>query len=203
MPGPVHSSSGLQKVLIVEDDHGTRTRIAAALRSANFDPIEANDGEDGLRKLRAAMPVSAIVLDLILPRLNGWEFRERQLRDPELAAIPTVVITIKRLGAHDLYALKMEEAVQKPFDDQRLLDILTRACQPEGANDQTTLYWSKTGHVGCARHAPVRGSREWEAGGWAVITAAANSRIVYRCEQCSPDHSPIDRSRRKSSVSRV
>jgi two-component system, chemotaxis family, chemotaxis protein CheY len=188
---------GSPRVLVVEDDQSARSRLVTALGTSGFQPVEAADGEEGLRKLRTEGPVSAIVLDLILPGLDGWTFRERQLRDPLLASIPTVVVSVRPLGARDLYALHVSEALQKPLDELQVLGVLERACRDDAG--APALFWSKRGVVACVMHAPAISSPEWEREGWAPLTSgSAYHRVAYVCQQCSPERSPIDRSRRKA-----
>jgi CheY-like chemotaxis protein len=185
------------RVLVVEDDEGARSRLVATLGTSGFQPLEAGDGEEGLRKLRTEGPVSAIVLDLILPGVDGWAFRERQLRDPLLASIPTVVVSVRALAARELYTLHVNEALQKPLDEVQLVGVLERACRDTGTGPN--LFWSRRGVVACVMHAPAAGSPEWERDGWSPLTlGSAYHRVVYACQQCSPDRSPIDRSRRKT-----
>ena len=109
MPAPIQvearpSTSSSGSVLIVEDNDTTRRRMSTVLRRYGYDVVEAADGLDALKKVTAAR-FDAILLDLVLPHVDGWQFRATQLRHPELACIPTVIVTVQPLGAPERYAL--------------------------------------------------------------------------------------------------
>ena len=93
------------RVLVVEDGESTRQHIAGVLRREGYEIAEAVDGLEALRKVSAAS-FDAIVLDLLMPNVNGWQFRQTQLRHPELAGIPTVIVTVRSLREPDRYVLQ-------------------------------------------------------------------------------------------------
>ena len=72
------------RVLLVEDDADLRDALAEALTESGLDVTTAVDGSDGLGKLRDVRP-DVVVLDLMMPKLDGWQFRVAQRRDPVLA----------------------------------------------------------------------------------------------------------------------
>jgi CheY-like chemotaxis protein len=80
------------RVLLVEDDDDLREALADALTERGHDVVMAADGLDGLRKLRDAGP-DVVVLDLMMPQLDGWQFRIAQRGDPMLATTPVVAIS--------------------------------------------------------------------------------------------------------------
>ncbi|HVV52843.1 MAG TPA: response regulator [Polyangia bacterium] len=77
----------------MEDDADIREVMTAVLEDRGFSVICAPNGRAGLEQLRAGATPEVIVLDLMMPVMDGWAFREAQLSDPRLADIPTVVIT--------------------------------------------------------------------------------------------------------------
>jgi CheY-like chemotaxis protein len=81
-----------KRVLVVEDDPAARRRLAALLDGHGYLVRTAGDGLEALAHLRANPPPDLILLKLRLPVLDGWEFRERQRRDPDLACVPVVVL---------------------------------------------------------------------------------------------------------------
>jgi CheY-like chemotaxis protein len=104
--------------LIVEDDHLIREAIAEALDEEGFDVVEAANGREALEKLHAER-ASLVLLDLMMPVMDGWRFREAQLRDPEISSIPVVVLS----------AVKDENVpaaryFSKPCDLDELLDTV-------------------------------------------------------------------------------
>ena len=101
------------RVLLVEDDADLREALGEALVESGHVVIEAVDGDDGLGKLRDARP-DVVVLDLMMPRLDGWQFRVAQRRDPVLAATPVVAISASS-GAHAA-AVDADVFLAKPLD---------------------------------------------------------------------------------------
>jgi len=114
-------------VLIVEDDDDAREALAVFLQAEGYSVLEAAHGEEALRQLRSA-PVSAILLDLMMPVMNGWTFRAEQLKDAALAAIPVAVLTADATAAPKVAALHVEDCMTKPVDFDRLLAFVRRHC---------------------------------------------------------------------------
>ena len=73
-------------VLVVEDDTSLRKGMVALLEATGMTAIEAVDGEDALQLLRHGLAPSVILLDLAMPRMDGWHFRAQQTLDPRFAA---------------------------------------------------------------------------------------------------------------------
>jgi CheY-like chemotaxis protein len=87
-------------VLVVDDNSGTRELIARSLRDAGLSMIEAEDGLDALEQMRCHAPV-LVLLDLIMPRMNGFELLEAAHKEPALRDIPVVVMTALDLSPED------------------------------------------------------------------------------------------------------
>jgi CheY-like chemotaxis protein len=85
-------------VLIVEDEEDIRVPYAEFLQREGCHVVQAMDGAEALALLRAGLAPSVIVLDLIMPNMNGWEFRRAQIQDARLAKFPVLVMS----GAHQL-----------------------------------------------------------------------------------------------------
>jgi CheY-like chemotaxis protein len=117
---PVDKVARVEKriVMVVEDDHLIRQVIAEALEEEGFEVLEAANGKEALEALRQVHP-SLILLDLMMPVMNGWEFRRAQLEDPTLADIPVVV-----LSALKDHTVEAERSFTKPFDLEDLLDTV-------------------------------------------------------------------------------
>src|SRR6187399_2509237 len=82
-------------VMVVDDERDPRESVCEWLTAKGYAVVPARDGADALRQLRAAdgHKPDVILLDLMMPVMNGWQFREQQAKDPELSSIPVVVIT--------------------------------------------------------------------------------------------------------------
>jgi CheY-like chemotaxis protein len=123
-------------ILVVDDDADLRSSLAEVLHDEGYDVSCAHDGEEALRALGGAAP-DAILLDLTMPVMDGWTFRERQRSDPRLARIPTVVISASFTDADSVAGLAAAAFLPKPFDVERLTETLQRVCgAPPGAPDR-------------------------------------------------------------------
>ena len=113
-------------ILIIEDDVDIREELADMLRDEGLTVAEAGDGAEAIALLERgpALP-TVILLDLMMPGMDGWEFRARQRRDERLKGIPVVVMS----GAGDVKTAAAELAVEgvlvKPFDSGQVLDALS------------------------------------------------------------------------------
>jgi CheY-like chemotaxis protein len=88
----------------------------------------AADGAEALKRLRSGLEPGLIVLDLMMPGMDGFQFRKEQLRDPKLSAIPVVIYS----GHHDDKAnaalLEPTAYIRKPFDFDSFLDLVSAHC---------------------------------------------------------------------------
>ena len=123
---PVNGEAA-RAVLVIDDVAATRHGLAQLLRLRGFAALEAADGAEGLRVLRDTPHVCVVVLDLLMPRANGYWFREQQLQDPALAHIPVIVFT----GADDVpdTQLMFAEVLRKPVSVDALLEAVERCCR--------------------------------------------------------------------------
>jgi CheY-like chemotaxis protein len=109
------------RVLVVDDERDIRLAMAEALEDEGYEVDTARDGAEALAHLRAFHP-QVVLLDLMMPGMDGWEFRRMQRLDPELALIPVVVISA--LGA--VKDLDAQDYIQKPFELDQLLSVVGR-----------------------------------------------------------------------------
>jgi len=109
--------------LVVEDDDDTRDNLAALLRSDGYAVVTADNGREAFDWLRASdcLP-DLIVLDLLMPIMNGWEFRMEQVQDALLAEIPVLVVSSEPDVRGEATALRVETCVAKPIDAHTLLE---------------------------------------------------------------------------------
>ena len=81
-------------ILVVEDDHDTRVSLRYLLEEEGYTVLTATDGSSALELLRSAHPKPCVILlDLMLPVMNGWSFAERVKQRPELKQIPIVIMS--------------------------------------------------------------------------------------------------------------
>ena len=117
-------------ILVIDDDPDLRESLAAALSAAGHAFSMAKDGLDALAQLRVeGPPPCVILLDLMMPRMNGFELRSVMRSDPALSPIPVVVMT----GAGSLATRRAAELdaeiLMKPVDLRDLLMVVERHCR--------------------------------------------------------------------------
>ena len=100
-------SNGPAKVLVVDDEAGTRELLKEMLESDGYLPVLAANGKEALEAL-ATIPVSAMLLDLIMPEMDGFELLMRMKEDPGLRNIPVLVLTAKDLADNEIEMLRHE-----------------------------------------------------------------------------------------------
>ena len=113
-------------VLVVEDDADLRERICNVLTDAGYAAWSAENGEIALARVRSERPC-LILLDLMMPIMNGWEFRSEQLRDPEISAIPVVIMTADGRAADKARNLHADY-LRKPLRLETLLEVIDGYC---------------------------------------------------------------------------
>lgn len=117
-------------VLVVEDDRDIRESVVEVLEDEGYVVSAASDGQQGLVLLRDATPKpDLILLDLMMPIMNGFQFREEQRKDPALCSIPVVVITADVNARAKAEGLGAAGFVQKPVKIQPLLDVIEQHLQ--------------------------------------------------------------------------
>ena len=109
-------------ILIVEDEPQTVKLIKFILEKDDYSTISAKDGEEGLRMVKKRKP-DLIVLDLMLPKMDGYQLCETLKTDPDTKQIPVLVLTALDTGPDFEKALekKADWYITKPFDPQHLL----------------------------------------------------------------------------------
>jgi CheY-like chemotaxis protein len=111
-----------QCILLVEDDALLRGAMQMVLEWEGYRVACAGDGREALNFLRGGERPALILLDMMLPGMDGLQFRQEQRRDPDLAAIPVVVVSA--LDASECPAAAAH--VRKPFAPQELLEAIRR-----------------------------------------------------------------------------
>jgi signal transduction histidine kinase/DNA-binding response OmpR family regulator len=108
-----HDASSANSVLIVEDDVDTRELMAITLRKNGWTTIEAADGQEALASMSGPQP-DLILLDLMMPVMDGFGFLAEMRKNPEWRNIPVIVVTAKDLTADDL--LRLNGSVEKVLE---------------------------------------------------------------------------------------
>jgi two-component system, chemotaxis family, chemotaxis protein CheY len=112
-----------RRVLIVDDDQDIRETLSEALEHEGFQVLTARDGNEALIHLDAPGELpDVILLDLMMPRMNGFELREVLRRHPVFAGIPVVAITASSDGGR----FDAPAVMRKPIPLQNLLDAIDR-----------------------------------------------------------------------------
>ena len=116
-----------QRILVVEDDDDIRDTLREVLAAEGYDVAEARDGVDAFAHLKDGVDhVSLILLDMMMPRMDGWTFVDHQTNNPAIAAIPVVVLSAApRNQLRDIRAVAI---LQKPLNFDELLAVLRTNC---------------------------------------------------------------------------
>jgi CheY-like chemotaxis protein len=126
--GPDAGAPKAVAALLVEDDAAILGSLGEALREEGLEVATARHGQEALEALRAGLRPSVIVLDLMMPVMDGWDFRHEQLRDPALRDIPVVVVTATGFSEK---TIRMQfgnvDLLPKPVPYLDLLALLGRA----------------------------------------------------------------------------
>ena len=116
------------QVLVVDDDESIRETLSEVLRDRGFSVAVAENGAAALAHLRAHELPCLIVLDLMMPVMSGAEFRDQQLADPRLAAVPVVVMSAADRGGVLARRIKADAFLPKPPSVRVLLQTVARFC---------------------------------------------------------------------------
>jgi CheY-like chemotaxis protein len=117
----------MPSVMIVEDDPDTREMLERFLQLEGFEVSTAANGQLALQSLHADSALCVILLDLMMPVMNGWQFRHEQARDPKLSKIPVVVVTAAG-PRDDIPGIDADAWLSKPVDLDRLLATIGPLC---------------------------------------------------------------------------
>src|SRR5215471_3944412 len=122
------ADEGAILLLLVEDDFMLRSSLAETLNREGYRVECAANGLDALRRLERPPKPNLILLDLMLPYMDGLEFRAVQRTTPDIAQIPVIVITAVGVRPEVAIDLDLRQAFFKPLDKPRLLDAIRRQC---------------------------------------------------------------------------
>ena len=128
-------NAAAHRIFVVEDEEMIRESIVEFLGDNGYDAVGAAHGREALDKLAASSdpPPCLILLDLMMPVMDGRAFREQQLQDPDLAEIPIVVFSAYRDVAKTAGELHAVGHLPKPLKLEELLRMIRRHCTNSGA----------------------------------------------------------------------
>jgi CheY-like chemotaxis protein len=116
-------------ILVIDDEAQIRFVISELLSDEGYTVVQAANGREALIYLQNAQELpSLILLDMMMPILNGWEFLRVQQRNPLFAPIPVVVLSAFRALADSAAVLGVQEALAKPINFDRLVALVQRYC---------------------------------------------------------------------------
>jgi CheY-like chemotaxis protein len=113
-------------ILVVDDDPDIRDSLREVLEDEGYQVACVSNGREALDYLKSSAPRPCVILlDLMMPVMDGWQFRREQKQDPAIADIPLVVITAT--GKRPVL-IDAAELVMKPLDLTRLFEAIERYC---------------------------------------------------------------------------
>jgi CheY-like chemotaxis protein len=108
-------------VLVVDDNEDIRVSVEEILQADGFAVRVASNGLQALEVLRAHDRAALVLLDMMMPVMDGETFRSRQLADPSIRPVPVIVMTA---SDRDLGHLRLVAILRKPFDPESLLELV-------------------------------------------------------------------------------
>lgn len=111
-------------VLLVEDEEELRETMRDALELNGYAVVAARDGQAALEELDHIDHVCMVLLDLLMPRMNGWDFLEKMRERPALAEVPVIVHS----SAPSRAPKGVTRVLQKPIEFERLLSVVREFC---------------------------------------------------------------------------
>ena len=124
-----------RRVLVVDDDVSIQGFLVDALADDGYEVRTATNGQEALTILQEWRP-DVILLDLMMPEMDGWQFRASQLALPEAADIPVIVLSAMRDPTPKVQGLAPSRVFVKPFDLEDLLDTIDELSASGGADDE-------------------------------------------------------------------
>jgi DNA-binding response OmpR family regulator len=113
-----------KRILVIDDDLPLRGMLAAALRKHGFQVLLAGDGEEGQRAVNLHNP-HVILLDLAMPRVNGWDFLQRLRETGKIGSVPIIVVSAHlRIEPQAVLQMGVSAILPKPFNLPELIDLI-------------------------------------------------------------------------------
>ena len=116
------------EILVVDDDPDIRESLREVLEDEGYAVACVGNGREALDYLHREPRPRVILLDLMMPVMDGWQFRREQQRDPSLAPIPVVVVSGTRDAARSAAALGPATCLEKPVGFDELVEAVRQNC---------------------------------------------------------------------------
>jgi CheY-like chemotaxis protein len=123
-----HDDDRSTTLLVVDDEPAIRILLSELLADTGHHVYTVPDGGEALDALRSGPPPCAVILDLMLPRVNGWEVLHQLRSDDALAGIPVIVLSAHTEAAAVARQYGVDAALSKPFDPGELLETVQAHC---------------------------------------------------------------------------
>ncbi len=117
-----------KRILCIEDETEMVDLIRLILGRRGFEVSGATGGVEGLQKIRQTNP-DLVLLDLMMPDMDGWEVYQQMKADPALRGIPVIIVTAKAQNVDrvlGLHIAKVDDYISKPFSPQELMDSVEK-----------------------------------------------------------------------------
>lgn len=118
-------------VLIVEDDESTREMLMTDLQLSGIPAVAAVNGREALDVMKRERPC-LILLDLMMPVMDGEAFRRSQLKDPDLSSVPVILLSARHDVPKRAEVLHTDGWIMKPFDIEQVVDVIRGYCSECG-----------------------------------------------------------------------
>ncbi len=116
------------EILVIDDDEAIRQALVDTLEDEGYPVFAVADGQAALDRLRRGARPSLILLDLMMPVMDGWRFADELRKDPELARIPVVVLTADGRVRDKARELAADGWIAKPVELEELLEVVGKYC---------------------------------------------------------------------------
>jgi len=179
------------RILVVDDSPTIRRVVSAILERAGYDPTLASDGEDAYEALSSGeVKADLILLDFVMPRMNGYQFCRALRANPELAMTPVVLMSAKSDRIRDQFVQQTNaiDAITKPFDAQALVAVVENALRRVNSGRASSARLPDIGEAEPSGEEPIE--LETRRTHVAHIVATKLAHIVTRTMTERPGASP-------------
>jgi CheY-like chemotaxis protein len=119
-----------QAILVVDDDEDIRAALVELLAEEGYAVTGVNNGAEALAYLKEATRPSLILLDMMMPSMDGWQLRLELQKDPRLSGIPVVILSAHGDVREAALALGAADYIRKPLRAENVIEVAERFCRP-------------------------------------------------------------------------